>query len=427
MPAADPPTLQPQKIRILVVVGSLDIGGVEMDILRNFPRLDRERFDVRVYAFMAPGELAPQLADAGIEMVLSPQSRQLQQANLSSRDDYAIDRVPGLRPVRRSFHHASQLARAAFPLRRYIVQNRIDIVHCFLPYAYIVGAAATALRPRCRLVMSRVSSNFYMNEYSHYRFAETRFAHRRLDAAVCNAASIRQDLIAEGIADDRITIIRNGIDVAHFAPDPGRRASARAGVGLGPDQLVFTCVANLHPYKGHADLIDALALIGPRLPKDWRLLCAGRDVDNTRAGLERHVAAKGLAGNIRFLGSVTDIPGLLAASDLHIHPSREDAFPNSLLEAMAAGLPVVATVVGGIPELVEDGVGGILVPPRAPAELGAAIVRLARDKGVRRRFSNENSARAHREFSIARSIEGYETLYRTLCSGSRSRARLAST
>lgn len=411
MPAADLPTLQPQKIRILVVVGSLDIGGVEMDIVRNFPRLDRERFDVRIYAFMAPGELAPQLADAGIELVPSPQSTQLQQANLSSRDDYAIDRVPGLRPVRRSFHHASQLARAAFPLRRYIVQNRIDIVHCFLPYAYIVGAAATALRPRCRLVMSRVSSNFYMDEYPHYRLAETRIAHRRLDAAVCNAASIRQDLIAEGIADSRITIIRNGIDVAHFAPDPGRRACARAGVGLGPDQLVFTCVANLHPYKGHADLIDALALIAPRLPKDWRLLCAGRDVDDTRAGLERHAAEKGLAGNIRFLGSVTDIPGLLATSDLHIHPSREDALPNSLLEAMAAGLPIVATKVGGIPELVEDGIGGLLVSPRAPAELANAIMRLVEDRELRPRMGQANAQRISEQFSIEASISAYEKLY----------------
>lgn len=411
MAAADALPSSERRLRVLVVVGSLDVGGVEMDILRNFPRLDRTRFDVRVYAFMAPGELAPQLADAGIELVLSPQAQRLLRANRSSHEDHVLDRVPGLRPARRAIHHASQLARAALPLRRYIRTNRIDIVHCFLPYAYIVGATATLAMPRCRLVMSRVSSSFYMDELPHYRLAETRFAHRRVDAAVCNAASIRAELMAEGIADDRITIIRNGIDVARFAPDAARRMGARTGLDLNADQFVVTCVANLHPYKGHADLIEALGLIAARLPRDWRLLLAGRDIDGTRVSLERQATATGLGDNIRFLGSVTDVPALLAASDLHIHPSREDAFPNSLLEAMAAGLPVVATNVGGIPELVEEGVGGLLVQSRSPAALAEAIMLLANDAALRRLMGEANAARAHARFSLEASVAAYEKLY----------------
>ncbi|MEQ1616413.1 MAG: glycosyltransferase [Hyphomicrobiaceae bacterium] len=414
MPAVDATSPARRRIRVLVVVGSLDVGGVEMDILRNFPRLDREWFDVRVYAFMEPGELAPRLAHEGIELVLSPKAPQLRRANLASREGHALDHVPGLRTARRAFHHASQLARAAWPLRRYIAANRIEIVHCFLPFAYIVGAAATLTMPRCRLVMSRVSSSFYMDVLPHYRLAETWFAHRRLDAAVCNAASIKQELTEEGIAESRITIIRNGIDFDSFVVDEQRRSGCRAELGLNADQLVFTCVANLHPYKGHADMIDAFALIAARLPTGWRLLCAGRDVDDTRVGLERQVAEKGLSHNIRFLGSVSDVPGLLAASDLHLHPSREDAFPNSVLEAMAAGLPIVATNVGGIPELVVSGSGGLLVSPQSPTELGEAIMHVAEDPLLRRSMGEANHRRANERFSITASVRAYEDLYMRL-------------
>lgn len=422
----------PRRRRILVVVGSLDVGGVEMDILRNFPRLDRTRFDVSVYAFLQPGQLAPRLAAAGIPIVSPPA------APVAPGD--AVPAPPilgGLRRLRRGLGttwravklpitQQPQIAKAmrfaaqaryvtnlARPLARHIRAQRIDIVHTFLPHAYLVGAAARSMAPGCKLVMSRVSSNFYMAEQPQYRFAETRLAHRLLDAAVCNARSIERELIGEGIAPDRIAVIRNGIDPAPYA-DPGtRRAAARRQLGVDADAFVMTTVANLHPYKGHADLIDALGRIRSELPADWCLLCAGRDVAGTRELLERQAAAAGLARHIRFLGNVDDVPALLAASDLHVHPSREEGFPNSVLEAMASSLPVIATRIGGLPELVADGAddGGILVPAQDPAALAGAVLRLSRDQALRARMGAANRRRVQELFSIEVSVAAYERLY----------------
>ena len=423
-------TIKPKR-RIVVVVGSLDVGGVEMDIVRNFPRLDRDRFDVRVYAFVAPGELAPRLEREGIKVVLSHQARRAAAAPTGAVQTGAAHTIGPTRqrtrailaPLRRvavinRAHqlagHAHYLARAALPLAWYLARHRIDVVHCFLPHAYLVGASAAAAVPGVRLVMSRVSSNFYMNEPNYYRFAETRLAHRFLDAAVCNADAIRRDLIDEGIPQERITIIRNGIDITPFHDCRERRDVERARLGLAASQLALTAVANLHAYKGHADLIEGLAHIASRLPRDWRLLCAGRDVDGNLTDLGRLASRLGIGDNVRFLGSVSDIPALLAASDIHAHPSHEEGFPNSLLEAMAAGLPIVATNVGGIPELVIDGSNGLLVPPHDPTALGAAVLRLAGEPALRQQMAQVNMRRASDRFSLDSSVTAYESLYERL-------------
>lgn len=399
------------RVRVLIVVGSLDVGGVEMDILRNVPHLDRDRFDVRVYAFLAPGTLAPELVRQGVPLILPRRARN------AARQASAAAPLPAGR-LRRLVRQGAQLAAAAPPLAWYIARQRIAIVHCFLPYAYIVGGFAAAAVPGCRLVMSRVSSHYYMEQYPHYRFAETRLLHRRVDAVVCNAAGIRAELIDEGVPEQRITIIPNGIDAAMFAATPARRSASRRALGLGCDQFVLTAVANLHPYKGHADLLDALALAAARLPGDWQLLCAGRDVDGRRTALEAQARRLGIGGHVRFLGNVDDIAGLLAASDIQVHPSLEDALPNSLLEAMAAGLPIVATRVGGIAELVIDGEGGLLVPPGKPAAFAAALVEVSGNPNLAKGMASANRHRAATRFSLAASVRRYEDLYLRLMASS---------
>lgn len=395
----------PQPIRIAVVVGSLAIGGAEMDIVRNLPLIDRRRFDVRVYVFDEPGALASRLAAAGVPVVLSRRALQAVERPRQPFRDGGIGRL---------IRQGSQLLAAAAPLRRYIVRHRIDVVHSFLPYAYIVAGAATATVPGCRLVMSRVSSNFYMARFPHYRQFETRLLHRRLDAAVCNAANIREELIAEGVPPGRIHLIPNGIDVGHFAGSDCARWQARQALGIDAGDLMLSCVANLHPYKGHDDLLAALAAIAGDLPPRWHLLCAGRDMDGNRARLETMARTLGIGSNVRFLGSVDDVAGLLAASDIHIHPSREDALPNSVLEAMSAGLPVVATDVGSIPQAVIDGSVGIVVPPATPASLAAAILKLAEDPRLRQSLGAAGRQRVVEHYSLERSVRCFEQLYQAL-------------
>ena len=329
----------------------------------------------------------------------------------------SLKNMPWLGCAFRAIGHARFLARlvtTSLPLAAYIVRHRIHVVHCFLPRAYLVGGIATALVPGRQLAMSRVSRNFYMDEQPFCRFLETRILHRVVDAAICNAAVIRNDLVEEGVPETRIWTIRNGIDAAAFAKSAAGRAEARQRLGVHRDRLVFTTVANLYSYKGHTDLLYALSRIAGDLPAGWQLLCAGRDVDSRRATLELLARDLGLGGNVSFLGLVNDVVDLLAASDIHVHPSREEGLPNAILEAMACGLPVVATTAGGIPELVVDGVGGLLVSPGDPEALGHALSVMVRDSELRTRMGARNSRRAVETFSLDTSVREYERLYTVL-------------
>ena len=178
--------------------------------------------------------------------------------------------------------------------------------------------------------------------------------------------------------------------------------------------FVATTVANLLPYKGHLDLVAALAEIADRMPQPWVMLCAGRD-GGSRAGIEQAIAQAGLGENIRLLGERSDVPLLLAASDLGIlAPTRNEGFSNAVLEFMAAGLPMVVTDVGGNAEAVLDGETGLVVPHGNPKMLGEAILELACDPTRRRAMGDAARIRALQEFSLAASVEKYCTLYEDL-------------
>src|SRR5262249_32078601 len=155
----------------------------------------------------------------------------------------------------------------------------------------------------------------------------------------------------------RVHVIRNGIDIARFDAAGG---DARQSLGVTADTLLLLIVANLIPYKGHADLIAALAQANADLPP-WCLLCAGRD-DGVGRVPQRWANALNIGWRVRLLGSRSDVPGLMTAADIVVLASHEEGFPNAVIEAMAAGRPVIGTRVGGVAEAIVDGETGIVVP-----------------------------------------------------------------
>jgi glycosyltransferase involved in cell wall biosynthesis len=193
------------------------------------------------------------------------------------------------------------------------------------------------------------------------------------------------------------------------------RERTRSTLGIGQEKLVFVVVANLIPYKGHDDLVAAFARIADRLP-DWVCLCAGGGAKRAEALAERAQAA-GLGLRVRFLGPRDDVPDLLAAADLAILPSHEEGFPNAAIEAMAAGLPLIATRVGGIPEAVVDGLTGVLVSPHEPDALAGAILRLATSPETRSAMGAAGRVRAREEFGLEKCVGRYATLYERLIAG----------
>jgi glycosyltransferase involved in cell wall biosynthesis len=218
-----------------------------------------------------------------------------------------------------------------------------------------------------------------------------------------------KELGAEGVPEAKLRLIYNGIGIT-----PGMdRSAARRALGLNDDALVGVMVANLIPYKGHQDLIEALALVAKQLPAGWRVLLAGRD-EGLRPELEALAAERGIADNLVFLGERSDVPRLLAAADFGLLTSHEEGFSNVVLEGMAAALPMIVTDVGGNAEAVLDGETGFVVPPSTPKAIGEAILRLARDRNLRTSLGEAGRKRVAKHVSMQACLNAHLELYGTL-------------
>jgi glycosyltransferase involved in cell wall biosynthesis len=205
-----------------------------------------------------------------------------------------------------------------------------------------------------------------------------------------------------GVPASRLAVVPNGIRVSRVPPGPNVALRAELSRGR-PDYLVLT-PARLHQQKGHAYLLAAAALV-----PDATFILAGDGP--LRAELERRARDLGVAARCVFLGERTDVPDLLASADLFVLPSLWEGLPLSVLEAMAAARPVVATAIGGTDEAVADEVTGLLVPPRDPAALAAAIVRVRADPELARRLGQAGRARVEQEFSSRVTAERVMRIY----------------
>jgi glycosyltransferase involved in cell wall biosynthesis len=220
----------------------------------------------------------------------------------------------------------------------------------------------------------------------------------------------RHHLAAFGVRAP-VEVIHNALDPAPFAPDPALRRAARARLGIAPDQPLVGTVGNLFPgKKGYEVLLEAVPEVVRRHPGAV-FLAVGRDVGGLRARLEARAAELGVAHAFRCLGAQDDVPALLNALDLFVSPSRREGFPFVLLEAMSAALPVVATRVGGSPELVEDGRTGILAPPGDPGALAAFVCALLADPARARELGRAGRERVLARFTAPRMVARYQAVF----------------
>lgn len=207
----------------------------------------------------------------------------------------------------------------------------------------------------------------------------------------------------------KVTAIHNGVDLSRFGR--GGRLESRVRLGLPAAAPIVGTVGRLDPVKDQAGLIRAFATVRMAHP-DALLLIAGDGP--CRAELERVAATLGQKDHVRLLGSCDDIPTVMSALDVFVLPSIAEGISNTILEAMASGLPVVATRVGGNPELVEEGVGGALVPRQDPTALAGAIAGYVGDAELGRRHGQASRQRANGDFSLERMVEAYANLYTSL-------------
>jgi glycosyltransferase involved in cell wall biosynthesis len=250
------------------------------------------------------------------------------------------------------------------------------------------------------------------------RTAYDRWLYRRaVTHFVANAGFIERELTAlPWVGPGRVTRIYNGIDLERFRPGSlagygGEIHDLRQECGIPPEAPVVAVVARLQALKGHEDLLQCLPALWERFP-ELRLLVAGQ---GPHEGYLRAVAADLDPGRrILFLGHCPDVRPVLQAADLFVLPSHREGLPNAVLEAMAMGLPVVATAAGGTGEVVVDGVTGLLTPPGDPAALGAAMRRLLEEMALRKRLVNGARRHLEEQFSLTRAVDQVEALLRSV-------------
>lgn len=367
--------------RIVIVSSRLDVGGTERHIARILPALQRRGLDIALYVMERGGPLEADIAAQGV-------------------------RVEGSAPG-----GVLHWPRATLALARWLRRERPDVVHFFLPRPYVFGSLAAELAGQRLRLMSRRSLTVYRDKYPLLGGIE-RWLHRRTFGLLGNSQAVMDQLAAEVDDTGKLALIHNGIDL----PSPvftSRRRQTRDLLQIPDGALVTAVIANLIAYKGHRDLIAALALIKDQLPQPWRLLAIGRD-DGIGADLKAQAQSLAIDDNILWLGERGDVDELLSASDMFTLPSHQEGFSNALLEAMAARLPVVATAIGGNSDAVVEDETGSLVPVRDPRALAAAILRLARNPDLRASFGEAGRRRVEQRFSLQACVDRYERLYRAL-------------
>ena len=366
--------------RVLVVTKRLGVGGAERHLAQVLPELRAKGIDVALFVLERGGELEANLAATGVT-------------------------IEGVSPNGSRWR---DLVRAGRALARCIRRWQPDLVHFFLPEAYLVGSAVAMVVGYRRCVMSRRSLSHYQQGRPWFARLE-RLMHRRTLALLGNSLAVVEELIAESGDASKVGLIHNGVEIPTMSGEARERARDR--LGLDDGAFVMVVVANLIPYKGHADLVAALAGIAHRLPKAWYLLLVGRD-EGVGAGLRTQAASHGIAEHIVFLGECKNVEEPLQAADLALLVSHQEGFSNALLEAMAHGLAVIATAIGGNCDAIDDGSSGRLVPVQAPARLGEAILELSRDADLRQQLGAAARERAVACFSQSACIEHYLRLYR---------------
>jgi sugar transferase (PEP-CTERM/EpsH1 system associated) len=288
-------------------------------------------------------------------------------------------------------------------LYRLFRRERPDIVHTHAWGTLVEGLVAARL--------ARVPFVIHGEHGTLQLRAHQRWVQRRAWASADQVLSVSSRL-AERIAREtgfplsRIRTIRNGVDLSRFAHISREDARARLGIGGGGPLAV--AVGRLVPVKDHMMLLEAMALLR-RDDVDVTLAVAGDGP--LQSALVERASTLGIGNCIRFLGHRDDVDVVLAAGDIFVLSSASEGLSNTILEAMAAGLPVIATRVGGADEMVEDGVTGLLVPPHSPQELASAMATVLRDAPHRRLMGSAGRARVEAEFSLFTMVRRYEQMY----------------
>ncbi len=374
------------RLRVTYVIDKLHRAGAQSHLGALVPALDREAFAPEVVCLLGGGPVAEELRACGVPV-----------------------EVLGLGRL-----YAPRALAAAARLARGLRSRGVDVLHTYLVSANVYGTLAGRLAGVGAVVTSRRDTGFSRNW--RLRLVEEWLVNPLADRVVANARAVAEAARRErGLGGEKVVVIPNGVDLGRFDPERHPREEARAWAvrewGADDDEAVVGAIGSLTPVKGHTDLLEAAARVVARLPRT-RFVLVGDGP--SRPALEALARQLGLADRVVLAGVRADVARVLASFDVVALPSHTEGLSNVLLEAMAMARPVVATAVGGNPDVLRDGASGRLVPARDPAALAAGLAGMIEHPEAARRMGREARRDVELRFSLARMVEGYESLYRGL-------------
>jgi len=363
---------------------SFQIGGTERQVTNVSLGLDTTRFDLHLACMRNFGEL----------------KKEIEKAPRIHRPVFDIGSLYSFR----TFREAGRLA-------RYIRSNAIQVVHAYGLYPNLFAVPVARLAGAKIVIASIRDCGDILKPWQRWL---QKIICRLADCVLVNADAIRESLISQGYRPDNISVIRNAI-AQPKTMNLEESSGIREELGLTASVPLVMVLSRLNRMKGIEYFLDAASIVAAKLP-ETRFLIVGDG--GIRQELESRATCLGLAGKIVFTGFRTDVPRILSEVSLSVLPSLSEGLSNTLLESMAWGVPVVATRVGGNTEIIEDGVSGLIVPPRNSAMLANAMTTLLKNPALASSFGVAGKRRIAEVFSLKRSVREIEHLYQKLIEGS---------
>jgi glycosyltransferase involved in cell wall biosynthesis len=375
----------PGRPRVLHLINNLEVGGTERQAVELLKRLDEKRFDVRLAVLDWLGPLRWEIV---------------------TRFPYAPEF-----PLN-GFFNANAI-KQILRLREMMIEQRIAILHTHDFYSGALGVTAARLGGIKVIAAQR-----------HLRLSDrrihdwgTRYIHKLANWVLVNAEGVRDHILKMGsVAPGKVVVIHNGLEAPADAPArrERRRAELLAELGLGADARIVGSVARLKPVKGHRYLLEAAARV-MRADARVHLVLVGKG--ELRDEIAAHARRLGIGARTRLLGDREDSAQLAAAFDVAVLASLSEGLPNAVMEAMAAGAPVIATAVGGVPELIEDGETGFLVPPANPGAMAERIEYAFSHASLTDQIAMRGQRFVINRYGMERMVAAVERLYDEVIAG----------
>ena len=359
--------------KIFIVIGGFGLGGTEKQLFLKVKYL-KDKFNLTIIFFYQKGELYKDFKKLGVKLI----------------DLTNTNKIKLLRYINIFIN-----------LWIILKKENAQIVHFYLPHSYLLGGLLSYFFPKTNFLMSRRSLNFYQDKILFIKSIEKWLLHTKMNKILVNSNAIRKQLIEdEGVEKSKIEIVYNLIERQKITKKKANEII----------KIIF--LANLIPYKNHNMIINAAELLPSKLK--YKILLVGKGTKEYVDGLKKKVKQLNLENKINFLGQIKNPNNLLNKSDIGIICSNEEGSSNSILEYMNFNLPIIATKVGGNPEMIKNNFNGYLVMTNDYIDLSKKLEKLIIDKKLRKKLGNNNLKFLEKKFSLKENLEKYFKIYNKL-------------